>query len=152
VLADPRHKALTPLAELFLFMACRAQLVQERLRPALARGEDVLLDRYYYSTAAYQGAAGRVGASTVLDLAERVARFPRPDLVLLLDLPPATARRREGVRTDRVERKGEPYQARVRRGFLALARREPRRFRVLDASGSADEVFSAAWKAVSRGL
>ncbi len=152
LLLAPENKAMVPFTELFLFMACRAQLVDESIRPALKRGAVVLLDRYYYSTAAYQGAAGRIGIPVVLDVAERVARFPKPDLVLLLDLPPDRARGRDGIRNDRVENKGLTYQQRVRRGFLRLARREPRRFCVLDAARPADEVFAAAWKAVSRAL
>jgi dTMP kinase len=150
VLLDPANAAMLPWTELFLYMASRAQLVDEVIRPALRRGAVVLCDRYYYSTAAYQGAAGGVGSRRVLELAERTARFERPDLVLLLDLPPAEARRRAGDRRDRVESKGAAYQERVRRGFLALARREPRRFRVIDASRPAVEVFEEARKAVAR--
>jgi dTMP kinase len=152
VLLDARNGAMVPGAELFLYMACRAQLVDDVIRPALQRGAVVLLDRYYYSTAAYQGAAGKVGIPAVLDLAERVARFPKPDRVLLLDLDPAEARRREGVRNDRVESKGLEYQRKVRAAFKRLARREARRFVTLDASRSADEVFVEAWKAVQRAL
>lgn len=152
LLLAPKNKAMVPFTELFLFMACRAQLIEELLGPALKRGAVVLLDRYYYSTAAYQGAAGRIGIPVVLNVAERVARFPKPDLVLLLDLPPARARGRDGVRNDRVESKGLAYQRRVREGFLRLARREPRRFCVLDATRPADEVFTAAWKAVRHAL
>jgi dTMP kinase len=152
VLLDARNRTMVPGAELFLYMACRAQLVDEVIRPALERGAVVLLDRYYYSTAAYQGAAGRVGIRTVLDLAERVARFPKPDRVLLLDLDPAEARRRDGVRNDRVESKGIEYQRKVRAAFKGLARREARRFVTLDASRGADEVYAEAWKAVQRAL
>lgn len=152
LLLAPENKAMVPFTELFLFMACRAQLVEELIRPALKRGDVVLLDRYYYSTAAYQGAAGRIGMPVVMDVAERVSRFPKPDLVLLLDLPPSRARSRDGIRNDRVENKGLAYQQRVRQGFLRLARREPRRFCVLDASRTAEAVFADAWKAVADAL
>ena len=126
--------------------------VQEVIRPALRAGSDVVCDRYYFSTAAYQGAAGRIGMKTVLDLAEKIARFERPDLVALLDLAPAVARRRAGDRRDRVESKGLAYQNRVRRGFLELARRDRRRIRVIDAARDADLVFADLWKAVDRVL
>jgi len=122
------------------------------VEPALAKGSDVVCDRYFYSTAAYQGAAGRIGIRTVLDLAEKTARFRKPDLVLLLDLPPATARARAGDRADRVESKGAAYQEKVRRGFLRMAKAEPRRFRVIDATRPADDVFEAARKAVDRAV
>src|ERR1043166_8144231 len=107
VLLDAKNSEMVPMTELFLYMASRAQLIDEIIRPALARGADVVCDRYYYSTAAYQGAAGRVGIGTILEVAEKIARFEKPDLVALLDLPPSVARRREGNRHDRVESKSE---------------------------------------------
>ena len=152
LLLDAKNSEMVPLTELFLYMASRAQLVDEIVRPALRSGADVVCDRYYYSTAAYQGAAGRVGMKTVLDLAEKIARFEKPDLVALLDLPPAIARRRAGDRRDRVESKGLAYQQRVRRGFLQLARREPGRVRVIDAARDADIAFADLLKAVDRVL
>ncbi len=152
LLLDPGNSEMLPLTELFLYMASRAQLVDEIIRPALRSGTDVVCDRYYFSTAAYQGAAGRIGMKTVLDLAEKIARFEKPDLVALLDLPPAVARRRAGDRHDRVESKGLAYQNRVRRGFLQLARRDPRRVRVFDAARDADLVFADLWKGVDRVL
>lgn len=152
LLLDAHHSSMTPLTEMFLFMAGRAQLVDEVIRPALRRGIDVICDRYYYSTAAYQGAAGAIGMATVIDVAERIARFEKPDLVAILDLPPATARARKGDRKNRVERKGLEYQNCVRRGFLALARSDRRRFRVIDAARPIDEVFEDLWKAVRHAL
>jgi dTMP kinase len=152
LLLDAKHSEMVPMTELFLYMASRAQLVDEVIRPALRAGTDVVCDRYYYSTAAYQGAAGRIGMKTVLDLAEKIARFERPDLVALLDLPPTVARRRAGDRHDRVESKGLAYQNRVRRGFLQLARRDRRRIRVIDAARDDGLVFAELWKAVDRVL
>jgi len=152
LLLDRKNSAMVPHAELFLFMASRAQLVDQVVRPSLARGIDVVCDRYYYSTAAYQGAAGRVGIDTVITVAEKIAKFQRPDLVLLLDLDPALARRRDGIRNDRVESKGLGYQKKVRAGFLKLARRDRRRIRVVDASRSAEQVLAEVLKAVDRVL
>jgi dTMP kinase len=152
LLLDAKNSAMVPFAELFLFMASRAQLVDEIIRPSLQKGMDVICDRYYYSTAAYQGAAGRVGIPVVLAVAEKIAKFERPDLVALLDLDPAVARRREGIRDDRVESKGLDYQKRVRAGFLKLAKRDRRRVRVIDADRPADEVFEDVRKAVDRVL
>ncbi len=152
LLLDARHAGMTPLTEMFLYMASRAQLVDQVIRPALRRGSDVVCDRYYYSTAAYQGGAGRLGADRVLAVAEEIAGFERPDLVTILDLAPSIARTRAGVRNDRVERKGLAYQARVRRGFLDIARRDRRRFRVIDAARPSDDVFRDLWEAVRRAL
>ncbi len=151
LLADVRHAEMDARTELLLFMASRAQLVEERIRPALAKGAIVLLDRYYHSTAAYQGAAGEIGVRFVLDFAERTMKFPRPDLVLLLDLDPAEAARRTNRARDRVEAKGLAYQRRVRAGFLRMARAD-RRFRVVDASAPVDEVQRAVTAGVRRAL
>jgi len=120
LLLDPKHAEMVPFAEFFLYMASRAQLVDEVIRPSIAKGVDVVCDRYYYSTAAYQGAAGKVGIDTVIEVAEGIARFQKPDVAVLLDLEPATARKREGIRNDRVESKGLEYQRRVRSRFAIL--------------------------------
>ena len=152
LLLDPKNSAMVPWAELFLFMASRAQLVDEVIRPALAKGTDVVCDRYYYSTAAYQGAAGKVGIDTVITVAEKVAKFQKPDLVVLLDLDPALARSRDGIRNDRVENKGVDYQKKVRAGFLKLAKKDKKRIKVIDASRPPEAVFADVLKAVTRAL
>src|SRR5439155_151039 len=85
-------------------------------------------------------------------MAARIARFERPDLAALLDLSPAVARKRAGDRHDRVESKGAAYQNRVRRAFLEIARRDRKRFRIIDAARPADEVFDELRKAVDRVL
>jgi dTMP kinase len=152
LLLDPKHAEMVPFAEFFLYMASRAQLVDEVIRPSIAKGVDVVCDRYYYSTAAYQGAAGKVGIDTVIEVAEGIARFQKPDVAVLLDLEPATARKREGIRNDRVESKGLEYQRRVRAGFLKMAKRDRKRIRVIDASRPVDEVFDDVMKAVDHAL
>ncbi len=150
LLLDPKNAAMVPFAELFLFMASRAQLVDEVIRPSLAKGVDVVCDRYYYSTAAYQGAAGKVGIATVISVAEKIAKFQKPDLVVLLDLDPALARSRDGIRNDRVEIKGLEYQKKVRAGFLKLAKRDRKRIKVVDAARPPETVFVDVLKAVAR--
>lgn len=150
VLLNAKHAGMSPMTEFLLYMASRAQLVEQEIRPTLTRGGIVLLDRYYYSTAAYQGAAGNVGVKYVLDFAEKTCRFPRPDLVVLLDVEPAEAARRTTREKDRVEAKGLAYQKKVRRAYLAIAKAEKRRFRVIDTSGSIEEVHQAVKEAVSR--
>jgi len=151
LLADGRHAEMTAKTELLLFMAARAQLVAEKIEPGIRGGFVVLLDRYYYSTAAYQGGAGGLGVKTVLELAQSL-RFPKPDLVLLLDLDPAEAEKRMNRPKDRVEEKGSDYQWKVRSTFLKMARDDKRRIRVVDASRPADEVHRDIVKAVGRAL
>lgn len=152
LLLDAKNSAMVPWAELFLFMASRAQLVDEVIRPSLAKGTDVVCDRYYYSTAAYQGAAGKVGIDTVITVAEKIAKFQKPDLVVLLDVDPELARTRDGIRNDRVENKGVDYQKKVRAGFLKLAKKDKKRFKVIDASRPREAVFADVLKAVDRAL
>jgi len=151
LLADGRHAEMTAKTELLLFMAARAQLVQEKIEPAIRGGFIVLLDRYYYSTAAYQGGAGGLGVKGVLEMAQTL-RFPRPDLVILLDLDPGEAEKRMNRPKDRVEEKGTDYQWKVRSTFLKLARDDKRRFRVVDAARVPDEVHRDIVKVVGRAL
>ena len=151
LLANPDHAELTPRAELLLFMAARAQLAEQKIGPALRGGLVVLLDRYYHSTAAYQGGASGLGVGKVLDLVETL-RFPKPDLVVLLDLDPAEAAKRTDRPKDRIESKGPDYQWKVRSTFLKMARDDRKRFRIIDATRTPDEVHDAILKVVKRVL
>lgn len=130
-------------AELQLFLDDRKEHVETLITPALARGEVVILDRYYFSTAAYQGARG---VDPVEIVAKNEAFAPEPDLVLLLDLDPNAGRERIGIRGGTPDAfEGRDYLAEVRRIFLSLQKPY---FRRLDASGRADDVFRAAAKEV----
>ena len=136
LLLHSKKTSISAQAELFLYMASRAQLVEEVIRPALAAGKIVVCDRYYYSTAAYQGAAGKTGVKEVLHLAEKIARFPKPDRVILLDLPAEAALARLTGPKDRMEQKGSDYMERARKAFLKIAREKGRQFSVLRGSDS----------------
>ncbi len=152
LLLERRGFAMSAWTEVFLFMASRAQLVAEKLLPALEEGRTIVLDRYYYSTAAYQGAAGKVGVPLVIDLAESVANFPKADLVLLLDIDPQVALRRLGGARDRVEDKGTAYQKKVRAAFLKIAAADKKRFRVIDASQPREKVHAQILAEVKRAI
>lgn len=132
VLLDKRLARMLPETELLLYLAARAQLVREKIRPALQQGKIVILDRYEDSTLAYQGFGGGVP----LDAIHQISGFVRgkciPDLTFLLDVGTKQGLRRSG-RQDRVEKKSVPFHERVRKGFLTLARREPGRFVVLSS-------------------
>ncbi len=152
VLLNAKHAGMSPMTEFLLYMASRAQLVEQEIRPALRRGVVVLLDRYYYSTAAYQGAAGKIGVRYVLDFAEKTCGFPKPDLVVLLDVDAEEAARRSTREKDRVEAKGLAYQKKVRQAYLNIAKEEKRRFRVIPTSGSIEDVHQAVKEVVTRAL
>ncbi len=152
LLLERRGFAMSAWTEVFLFMASRSQLVAEKLLPALEEGRTIVLDRYYYSTAAYQGAAGKVGVPVVIEIAENIAHFPKPDLVLLLDIDPQVALKRLGGARDRVEDKGTAYQKKVRAAFLDIAASDKKRFRVIDASQQRERVHAQILDEVKRAI
>jgi dTMP kinase len=139
---------LAPEAEVYLFMAARAQLIREVIEPALAAGQVVIADRYHDSTMAYQG--GGRGVAT-----EWPRGFPRPDITFLLALPVEGGRMRQlvaGKKADRVEREPSDFHERVSAAYEALAAAEPRRFTRIDAAGSADRVHQIVMARVEPAL
>ncbi len=138
-------------AETLLYAAARAQLVQERLEPLLARGALVLLDRFVDSSLAYQGAGRELGVEQVRALNLFATGGLRPDRTLLLRISPATGRARQGVRAqhpDRLEREGEQFFARIAAAYEQLARCEPGRIRTIDAEGTPETVLRDALAAI----
>ena len=142
-------------SELLLFLAARAQLVRNVIRPALERGAWVVSDRFSDSTLAYQG----YGRGLSLDLIAQANDFAceglKPDLTVLLEVSAETARRRLRAReaatstsADRIELAGEEFHSRLARGFRELAKAEPYRIKTVDANGTADEVWEAIWTLV----
>ncbi len=130
-------RVMTPEAELLLFAASRAQLVREKILPALAAGRIVISDRFLDSTTVYQGVARNIPASEV-ERTNRFAAGPRlPDVTFLLDMDSSTALarlpRRPSDQPDRMEEEPPAFYEAVRQGYLELARAEPERIRVLDA-------------------
>lgn len=129
---------LTPRAELLLMFAARAQHLAAKIEPALAAGQWVICDRFTDATEAYQGSGRGLGNSMIRQLEDIAQGTRRPDLTLLLDADPAVTGPRRSARggaQDRFEREDEAFFARVRAGYLEIARREPRRVRIVDASG-----------------
>jgi dTMP kinase len=142
ILLDPAHEEMNVRCEMLLYMASRAQLVQERVEPALRDGICVLSDRFVGSTLAYQGAAGGLPESDIRAVAQVAIGGRWPDLDVLLDVDTETAMRRLNPLLDRMESKGSAFHRRVREGYLAEARRDPKRHLVVDASRTPDEVFT----------
>ena len=122
ILLDPEHEGLCTRAELGLYMAARAQLWQEKISPALASGQCVVMDRWVSSTCAYQGYAGGFGIENVVRMSDDCLERLWPDLTVILDVDSATAAGRMQRRLDRMERKGDEYHGKVRTGFLELSR------------------------------
>ncbi|NAZ75785.1 dTMP kinase, partial [Kineococcus sp. T13] len=143
--AAAQRPPLDARAEALLFAADRAQHVAEVVRPGLRRGAVVLTDRYVDSSLAYQGAGRALPAAEVEQLSTWATQGLLPDLTVVLDVDPATAAQRRGrdasrAGEDRLEAESQAFHARVREQFLLLARREPARYLVLDATGGAESV------------
>jgi dTMP kinase len=147
LLLDPAA-TIAPWAEALLYAAARAQLVDEVVRPALARGAAVVADRFVDSSLAYQGAARGLGVDAVLAVNTAATGGLLPDRTLLIDVPEELARGRRGRRADRIEAEGGPFQRAVAEGFAGLAVRFPDRVVVVDGSGSKAEVAARVLAAV----
>ncbi|GEK87175.1 dTMP kinase [Microbacterium aerolatum] len=137
---------IAPRAEALLYAADRAHHVETVVLPALERGEIVLQDRYLDSSVAYQGAGRVLDGAQVRDLSLWATNGALPDITVLLDLDPVTARQRLDSADkpfDRLEAEKQDFHVRVREAYLALADAEPGRFVVLDAAASPDEIAEA---------
>ncbi len=156
-----RHVLLSGAAERFgsemeaiLFSAARNDHVQNVIKPALEKGHMVLCDRFVDSTRVYQGVSGKVEMSFLETLEEIVCEECWPDITLLLDLDPklgmerANQRRGEGEVPDRFEKEAFEEQTKRREGFLTMAKKEPERVKVIDASGDIETVSKRIWNAV----
>jgi dTMP kinase len=136
-------------AETLMMLAARAQHVAEVIEPALARGQDVVCDRYSGSTLAYQGYGRGLDLGEIAELDRWASGGRAPDLVILLDMPAEGARqRRAGSTPDRIEGEGDEFLGRVQAGFRELAVASPGRWKVVDASGEVGEVAAAVREAV----
>jgi dTMP kinase len=138
---------IAPRAEALLYAAARAQLVDERLAPLLTDGATVLLDRYVDSSLAYQGAARGLGVERVREINRFATGAIEPDRTLLLRIAPAAGRARQAQRAespDRLESEDEAFFARIAAAYEELARSEPERIRVLDASLAPERVLADA--------
>ncbi|HEY7328687.1 MAG TPA: dTMP kinase [Gemmataceae bacterium] len=137
------------MCEALLFMASRAQLLADIIRPALASGNIVVSDRFLLANVVYQGHAGGLDVERLWEVGRFAADGLEPDLTIVLDLPPEQASRRRRGPADRIEKRDVEYHARLRQGFLAEARRRPDRIRVVDAAPPIDVVQDAIRREVS---
>jgi len=144
ILLDSKNKRLTPLAELMLYAADRAQHVQEVIIPALRKGLWVLCDRFFDATVVYQGFARKQDEGLIGLLNEKATQGLVPELTFVLDCPVkvglarATARNNKGQ--DRFEQEKVAFHRKVREGYLRLSRRNPERFVVVDGTGERNTV------------
>lgn len=145
------HEELTPWAELFAFLVARAQLVEEVIRPALARGETVICDRFAPSTFAYQVHARGLDEEKVRTANSIATGGLEPDLVVYLDIDPEVGLRRKHGETEAIRTglEGLAFHRKVREGYLAQAAADPARWLVIDGTLPPGEVVARVWAAVN---
>lgn len=156
ILLDPGEDHMTAHCELLLYMASRAQLVGEVLKPMLDEGHILISERFLLSSIAYQGYAGGLPISEIEAIGQFAVAGLEPDLTIVLDIDPELAKSRDkgpGIvaeeQYDRIEKKGIEFQKKVRQGFLDLAARHPDKIKVLDASKNPKAVHEEIKKLVA---
>lgn len=150
ILLFGREHRIGTMTEAMLFMASRAQLVEEVIRPALERGEVVVSDRFLLANVVYQGHAGRLNAEDLWTVGRFVTRGLEPDLTLVFDLPPDVAVARRNREADRMEARGEKYYTAVRAGFKDEVGMRPDKFRLIDATPDVDTIQREVRQHVAR--
>ena len=140
ILLDRHDLHIHRRSEMLLYMAARAQMVEEVIRPALEQGKTVLCDRYLLANVAYQGYGGGLDVPTLWEVGRVATGGLMPELTIVLDVPPEVAAARMARPLDRMEKQGAAFHARVRDGFLAEAARAPQRIVVVNAARSIEEV------------
>jgi len=135
---------MTPGTELLLYNAARVQHIEEVIRPALGRGEIVITDRFSDSTVAYQGFGRNLDLKLIAELDLLATNGLRPDLTILLDIDVATGLRRNRAiqKNDRLEQEAISFHQQVRKGFISIASKDPGRIKIVDCSGSINEVHA----------
>jgi dTMP kinase len=149
ILLNPDHREMVPLSELFLYEASRAQHVKEVIEPHLAKGAVVLCDRFSDASIAYQGYGRKLGLALVKRLNRLSSQRIKPHVTFLLDCPSDLGLKRavqrnqvqKKEREERFEREKIQFHYRVRRGYLSLAKKEPRRVKVIDTRQGEDKTF-----------
>jgi dTMP kinase len=140
LLLDRDDLAISRRAEMLLYMAARAQLVEEVIQPALAAGKTVVSDRFLLANVVYQGHAGGLDVPSLWQVGQVATDGVQPDLTFVLDLDDAHAATRLNRPLDRMERQGDAFRSALRAGYLAEAARRPERIVVIDASRPIDEI------------
>jgi len=137
-----KNLELDGFSELMLYIAARAELVREVIAPSIGRGKIILCDRFYDSTAAYQGFGRGIDVLLITRLNNLAVGNNKPDLTFLFDVDYKTSLTRRKKVTDRLESESRAFFNKVRRGFLGIARKEKSRIKVIDGRRSTDEIFN----------
>ena len=147
LLLDRHDLQIDRRTEMLLYMAARAQLVEQVVRPALAAGKTVVSDRYLLANVAYQGHGGGLNVDVLWEVGQIATGGMMPDLTIVLDMPAGDAAARIDRQLDRMEQQGDAFHARVREGFLTEAARRSAQIVVIDAARPIDQVQAEIRKA-----
>lgn len=150
ILLDVKSVKMTKICETLLYMAARAQLVEEVIAPALRRGAIVVCDRFLDSTIVYQGYGHGIDIGFIKDIGGFVTAGIKPDMTFVFDIAVKHGLLRTGRKKDRIERRSLNYHNRVRRGYLTIARQEPRRIKLVKAIGSRAQIQKIIRKSVEK--
>ncbi|MEO0055476.1 MAG: hypothetical protein RLZZ50_1423 [Verrucomicrobiota bacterium] len=154
IVHNSKGDEMCPETEVFLFAAARAQLVRQVIAPALLSGKVVLSDRFLDSSTVYQGIARNLGSDPVQQINRFAVGNVMPDLTIIIDVPTEVSLQRIRLRAsdipDRMERENAEFFAKVREGYLLLAKSMPQRFTVIDGTKSEAEVEKQVWTAVQK--
>ena len=135
LLLDSKNKSMSKESEMLLYMAARAQIVKQKILPALKKNKIVVCDRFTDATLAYQGYAGGMDIKIIKNIAGIVTKGLKPDITFLLDIGAKTGLLRTGRTKDRMERKSILYHNKVRKGYLDIVKKEPKRVKVMSSAG-----------------
>ncbi|MCA9404377.1 MAG: dTMP kinase [Candidatus Omnitrophica bacterium] len=143
ILLDVGNTDMTHECEMLLYMAARAQLVRQKIIPALDNGQTVICDRFLDSTLAYQGYGHDMNVELIKDLGEFVTEDVSPDLTIIFDIDPVKGLGRIKGAKDRIEQRDLDYHARVQEGYHDIARQNPQRVKVIESDRTIEEVFES---------
>ncbi|MFH1245692.1 MAG: dTMP kinase [Candidatus Omnitrophota bacterium] len=149
ILLDLRHKSMDIMCEMLLYQAARAQIVKEKILPALTEKKIVLLDRFLDATIVYQGYAGGINIPIIKKIGAMVTLGIQPDLTILLDIDAEEGLKKAG-RRDRMEKKSLQFHSRVRQGYLELARQKPQRIKVVPVAREIAQTQTAVKEIVEK--
>lgn len=141
ILLNVKSTGMGDECETLLYMAARAQLVKEVLKPALEKGQIVICDRFLDSTIAYQGWGNGVDVAAIEKIGDFAVGGVKPDLTLLFDVDTKKGLSRTNAKKDRIELRSLDYHVRVRQGYLDLAKRNPKRIKVISVDAPKEVIF-----------
>lgn len=149
ILLDPKSQ-ISPVCETLLYMAARAEVVNDIIKPALMNGKIVICDRFLDSTLAYQGYGLGLDTGLIKNIGTFVTQGIKPNLTIFLDLPLKAGLKHRKYTKDRIERRSLEYHSRVRKGYLKLAAKEPKRIKIIKVAKEKNDTQIQIRRAVER--